>query len=167
MSVYRTVNDNIKDIIDFILGNDELKVLLNNAEKDSLTIDPNTISLSDLMEKNIYPYPNISVPEDDVKSFISVYMNNGKNAGSGNVYQRDAVIFIDIMCHEQCWKLDNGFIRPLLILDNLDKNVPLLSTQAIRGSLSYKDTVYLQYNKKFCGYRLIYSVTNPSRGCQS
>lgn len=165
MAVYETIGTNVKDIIDFIVQNNELKLLLYYNDKDALDGIADDILIKDLLEQNIYPYPNITVPEDNAKSFISIYLYNGKNAGANNVYQRNATIYVDILCHESLWTMDNGLIRPYLMLDDLDTQIPSIDTDSIRGNLSHVDTVYIRYNAKFCGYRLIYTVTNSSKEC--
>lgn len=165
MAVYRTIGTNIKDIIDFIVQNDELKLLLKYTGSNALEESANNVSIKDLMENNIYPYANIAEPEDNVKSFISIYLWDGKKAGVNNIYHRNARIYVDILCHESIWTLDDGLFRPYLILDDLDTQIPEIRTESTRGTLSYVDTVYIRYNTKFCGYRLIYEVTNPSKRC--
>ena len=165
MAVYRDVGTNIKSIIDFIIQDDELKSLLYYKDNDALNNDSSNISIKDLMENNIYPYPNIVEPEDNVKSFVCIYMKTGLNAGSNNIYQRNVKIYVDILCHEQIWTINDGLIRPLLILDDLDTQIPDIKTKAIRTHLSHESTVDIRYNAKFCGYRLIYEMTNSSKRC--
>jgi len=165
MAVYRTMGNNIKTIIDFISTDDELKLLLFHNGRDALDNNPDDITVKDMVSSHIYPYPNLYTPIDEAKSFVSVYLFNGKNAGSNNIYQRDAKIYVDILCHESIWTMDDGLIRPLLLLDDLDTKIPLLDTEAIRGKVSFVSSDFIQYNTNFCGYRLIYSVTNSSRDC--
>lgn len=167
MAVYRTIGTNIKDIIDFIVQNDELKLLLNYSGNNALEESAVDVSIKDLMKNNVYPYANLSEPEDNVKSFICIYLWNGENAGANNVYQTNARIYVDILCHESIWTLKDGLFRPLLILDDLDTEIPNIKTDSIRGNLSHNGTIYIKYNTKFCGYRLIYTVTNSSKECFS
>ena len=167
MAVYRILNENIKNIIDYIVTNDELRLLLGDSGKDALSNSPSSIGIKELMENHIYPYANLSEPEDNQKSFICIYLWNAKNSGKNNVYQRDTKLFVDIICHEKIWTMDDGLIRPLLLLDDLDTQIPEIETKSIRGSFVYLDTNYIHYNDKFCGYRLIYSITNSSKGCSN
>ena len=165
MAVYETLNNNVNNIIDFIVNNDELKLLLYYADSEALSKSVGNVDISLLLKNNIYPYANIPDVNDDAKSLINIYMYNGKNAGRDNVFQHTIQMFVDVICHETLWKLDSGIIRTYKMLDVLDKNLSVLETDSIRGNLSHIDTVYISYNKKFCGYRLIYTLSNHSREC--
>ena len=165
MAVYDVVNENVNNIIDFVVNNDNLKLLLAITDANALSQDPNNVDVASLLSSNVNPYAKIPDVEDDAKSLINIYMYNGKNAGRANVHQRDVKIFVDIICHETLWKLDNGIIRPYKILDTLDTKLPTLKASSIRGKLAHIDTVYLTYNSKFCGYRLVYTLTNPTKNC--
>lgn len=163
--VYKTVNENIARIRDFIFENENVKRYLfyNDNPLDASKPIP---TIGDIDLKHSFPYPNNPEPEDEAISFINVYMFRGSRA-NGNTLQRNIQIFVDILCHEELWLLDDGsgLTRPLELLDILDTNLPNIVTPSIRGELAFVDSPYIQYNKRFCGYRLIYEITNFSEGC--
>ena len=158
MAVYDVVNDNVNNIIDFVVNNDNLKLLLAITDANALSQDPNNVDVASLLSSNVNPYAKIPDVEDDAISLINIYMYNGKNAGSNNTFQHTVKIFVDIICHETLWKLENGVIRTYKILDILDTNLSVMETDSIRGNLAHVDTVYVTYNAKFCGYRLVYTL---------
>lgn len=165
MAVYHTVNENISRIRDFIFSNDRVKRYLFYNEDPLDTSKPEP-TVDEINLNHLYPYPNNPTPEDNAISFINVYMFRGSRAGNNTIH-RNIQIFVDILCHEELWLLDDGsgLTRPLEILDILDTNLPTIVTPSIRGELAFVDSPYIQYNNKFCGYRLIYEITNFSEGC--
>lgn len=164
MSVYNTINENINRIRDFIFSDETTKrYLFYNSRPLDLEKDIPTIPQINL--NHLYPYPNNPDVEDEAKSFINIYMFRSTN--SGNTIHRNVSVFVDILCHETLWLLDDdsGSIRPYILADILDRNIPKIMTPAIRGNMIFSGLSYIQYNNRFCGYRLTYELTNFSEGC--
>ena len=144
---------------------DELKRLLvintkdclDNSNENYRKIVENT-SVKELMEENyITLVPKIKLKEhEEVKSYIILTFDNF--LPTSNPEYRDCTIFFHIVCHTDCWNLDNYQMRPFKIAGIIDG---LLNESRLSGigTLQFLGFNKLNLTDDLSGYTLMFTAT--------
>lgn len=136
---------NTKDCLD-----DETNQIYNNAIKD--------MSLAKLCEQNyIKIAPKIKMFEhENVKSYLIFSFDNFKTNNT-NPQFRDCVVYIDILCHTDCWDLGNFRVRPLKIAGYIDGILNNTKLSGI-GTFQFLGCNELVLDETLSGYTLSYEA---------
>lgn len=136
---------NTKDCLD-----DEANQIYNNAIKD--------MSLAKLCEQNyIKIAPKIKMFEhENVKSYLIFSFDNFKT-NRMNPQFRDCVVYIDILCHTDCWDLGNFRVRPLKIAGYIDGILNNTKLSGI-GTFQFLGCNELVLDETLSGYTLSYEA---------
>lgn len=161
MNIFESIDSALDDIFKFIVEEDDIKRLLGNNSKNALTESvPNKDWFKD------YLFDSFRVPDvtSEIKTFIMIEMSSTDKSGS-NLYQFDAEIVIDVICHEDVIRLSNGR-RLLKILALIDSRMKDVHTKSIKGKFTFSSPCRkIIYSNEFQGYRLSYSISNTSVNC--
>lgn len=147
---------------------DELKRLLLINTKDCLDdrINPaykekiaNT-SLGDMIDEGyIRMKPLIKMGEnEEVRSYICLSFDNF-TPHTNNIYYRDHIIEIDIICHIEKWDLGNFRLRPLKIAGYIDGILDQTKLAGI-GRLEFIACNEIVLSEELAGYCLMYRTVN-------
>lgn len=163
-SVFETIDKNIDDIFIFILQNDDIKKLLGNNLKNALS-PSEPVPEKDWINDYLFDTPRVPDTQSEVKSFIMIEMNETRKAGANNTYQLEVILSMDVICHEDVTRLDEGR-RIYRLLGLIESEMRNLKTESIRGSFAYDRCSKMVYSNEFQGYRLKYTITNNSQNCR-
>ena len=145
---------------------DELKKLLVINTKDCLDnktseVYKNAIkdmSLVKLRDKGYIKFePKVKMPEhEEIKSYLIFsfdhFVTNPKNPE-----YRDCNVYIDILCHTDCWDLGNFRLRPLKIAGYIDGILNKARLSGI-GTFQFAGCNELVLDETLSGYTLSYSA---------
>ena len=147
---------------------DELKRLLLINTKDCLDDRTNPVynkkiadtSLSDMIDEGyIRMKPLIKMGEnEEVRSYICLSFDNF-TPHANNVYYRDHIIEIDIICHIDKWDLGNFRLRPLKIAGYIDGILDQTKLAGI-GTLDFVACNEIVLSEELAGYCLLYRTVN-------
>lgn len=161
-NIFNIIDSNIDDIFKMIIQNDDIKRLLGNNEKTALS-DP--VPSKEWFDDYLFDTPRVPDTTSEVKSFIMIEMDSVSKAGANNIYQFDAEITIDVICHEDVTRLTDGR-RIYKLLGLIDSRMKDIETDSIKGEFTFsRPCRKMVYSNEFQGYRLSYSVTNMSMNC--
>ena len=147
---------------------DELKRLLLINTKDCLDDRTNPVynkkisdtSLSDMIDKGyIRMKPLIKMGEnEEVRSYICLSFDNFI-PHANNIYYRDHIIELDIICHIDKWDLGNFRLRPLKIAGYIDGILDQIKLAGI-GTLDFVACNEIVLSEELAGYCLMYRTVN-------
>lgn len=147
---------------------DELKRLLLINTKDCLDDRTNPVynekiaktSVADLMDKDYIRFrPLIAMTEnEEVKSYLRISFD-GFMPHKKNVYYRDHIIEIDIICHINQWELGNFRTRPTRIAGYIDGILDQTKLAGI-GTLEFVSCNEIVLSEELAGYCLMYRAVN-------
>lgn len=147
---------------------DELKRLLLINTKDCLDDRTNPVynkkisdtSLSNMIDEGyIRMKPLIKMGEnEEVRSYICLSFDNF-TPHANNIYYRDHIIEIDIICHIDKWDLGNFRLRPLKIAGYIDGILDQTKLAGI-GTLDFVACNEIVLSEELAGYCLLYRTVN-------
>lgn len=147
---------------------DELKRLLLINTKDCLDDRTNPVynkkisdtSLSDMIDEGyIRMKPLIKMGEnEEVRSYICLSFDNFI-PHANNIYYRDHIIELDIICHIDKWDLGNFRLRPLKIAGYIDGILDQIKLAGI-GTLDFVACNEIVLSEELAGYCLMYRTVN-------
>ena len=145
---------------------DELKKLLVINTKDCLDnktseVYKNAIkdmSLAKLRDQGYIKFePKVKMPEhEEIKSYLIFSFDNFVT-NQNNPEFRDCNVYIDILCHTDCWDLGNFRIRPLKIAGYIDGILNKARLSGI-GTFQFAGCNELVLDETLSGYTLSYSA---------
>ena len=145
---------------------DELKKLLVINTKDCLDnktseVYKNAIkdmSLAKLRDEGYIKFePKVKMPEhEEIKSYLIFSFDNFVT-NQKNPQYRDCNVYIDILCHTDCWDLGNFRIRPLKIAGYIDGILNKARLSGI-GTFQFAGCNELVLDETLSGYTLSYSA---------
>ena len=145
---------------------DDLKRLLVINTKDCLDNKTNEIykqaikdmSLAKLREKGYIKFePKIKMSEhEEVKSYLLFSFDNFVT-NRKNPQFRDCDVYIDVLCHTDCWALGNFRVRPLKICGYIDGILNNTRLSGI-GTFQFSGCKELVLDQTLSGYTLSYSA---------
>ena len=145
---------------------DELKKLLVINTKDCLDNDKSLtyrnvikdMSLAKLREQGyIKLQPKISMKEhEQVKSYLIISFDHF-SVNQNNPQYRDCNVYIDVLCHTDCWDLGNFRTRPLKICGYIDGILNNARLSGI-GLFQFLGCNQLVLDETLSGYTLAYSA---------
>lgn len=147
---------------------DELKRLLLINTKDCLDNRTNPVynkkiadtSLSNMIDEGyIRMKPLIKMGEnEEVRSYICLSFDNF-TPHANNIYYRDHIIELDIICHIDKWDLGNFRLRPLKIAGYIDGILDQTKLAGI-GTLDFVACNEIVLSEELAGYCLLYRTVN-------
>ena len=145
---------------------DELKKLLVINTKDCLDnktseVYKNAIkdmSLAKLRDQGYIKFePKVKMPEhEEIKSYL-IFSFDNFITNQNNPEYRDCNVYIDILCHTDCWDLGNFRIRPLKIAGYIDGILNKARLSGI-GTFQFAGCNELVLDETLSGYTLSYSA---------
>ena len=145
---------------------DELKKLLVINTKDCLDnktseVYKNAIkdmSLAKLRDEGYIKFePKVKMPEhEEIKSYL-IFSFDNFITNQNNPEFRDCNVYIDILCHTDCWDLGNFRIRPLKIAGYIDGILNKARLSGI-GTFQFVGCNELVLDETLSGYTLSYSA---------
>ncbi len=145
---------------------DELKKLLVINTKDCLDnktseVYKNAIkdmSLAKLRDQGYIKFePKVKMPEhEEIKSYL-IFSFDNFTTNQNNPEFRDCNVYIDILCHTDCWDLGNFRIRPLKIAGYIDGILNKARLSGI-GTFQFVGCNELVLDETLSGYTLSYSA---------
>jgi hypothetical protein len=145
---------------------DELKKLLVINTKDCLDnktseVYKNAIkdmSLAKLRDDGYIKFePKVKMPEhEEIKSYL-IFSFDNFTTNQNNPEFRDCNVYIDILCHTDCWDLGNFRIRPLKIAGYIDGILNKARLSGI-GTFQFTGCNELVLDETLSGYTLSYSA---------
>lgn len=145
---------------------DELKKLLVINTKDCLDnktseVYKNAIkdmSLAKLRDQGYIKFePKVKMPEhEEIKSYL-IFAFDNFTTNQNNPEFRDCNVYIDILCHTDCWDLGNFRIRPLKIAGYIDGILNKARLSGI-GTFQFVGCNELVLDETLSGYTLSYSA---------
>ena len=145
---------------------DELKKLLVINTKDCLDnktseVYKNAIkdmSLAKLRDEGYIKFePKVKMPEhEEIKSYL-IFSFDNFTTNQNNPEFRDCNVYIDILCHTDCWDLGNFRIRPLKIAGYIDGILNKARLSGI-GTFQFSGCNELVLDETLSGYTLSYSA---------
>lgn len=145
---------------------DELKKLLVINTKDCLDnktseVYKNAIkdmSLARLRDQGYIKFePKVKMPEhEEIKSYL-IFSFDNFTTNQNNPEFRDCNVYIDILCHTDCWDLGNFRIRPLKIAGYIDGILNKARLSGI-GTFQFVGCNELVLDETLSGYTLSYSA---------
>ena len=145
---------------------DELKKLLVINTKDCLDnktseVYKNAIkdmSLAKLRDEGYIKFePKVKMPEhEEIKSYL-IFSFDNFTTNQNNPEFRDCNVYIDILCHTDCWDLGNFRIRPLKIAGYIDGILNKARLSGI-GTFQFAGCNELVLDETLSGYTLSYSA---------
>lgn len=149
---------------------DELKKLLVINTKDCLDNKENQIynsavrdmSLAKLREQGyIKLEPKIKMAEHEkIKSYLIFSFDNFVTNRT-NPHFRDCSVYIDILCHTDCWDLGNFRVRPIKIAGYIDGILNNTKLSGI-GTFQFLGCNELVLDEVLSGYTLSYAAIHGS-----
>lgn len=143
---------------------DELKKLLVINTKDCLDnktseVYKNAIkdmSLAKLRDQGYIKFePKVKMPEhEEIKSYL-IFSFDNFTTNQNNPEFRDCNVYIDILCHTDCWDLGNFRIRPLKIAGYIDGILNKARLSGI-GTFQFAGCNELVLDETLSGYTLSY-----------
>ena len=143
---------------------DELKKLLVINTKDCLDnktseVYKNAIkdmSLAKLRDEGYIKFePKVKMPEhEEIKSYL-IFSFDNFTTNQNNPEFRDCNVYIDILCHTDCWDLGNFRIRPLKIAGYIDGILNKARLSGI-GTFQFAGCNELVLDETLSGYTLSY-----------
>lgn len=157
-STFLTAEKDLFNIINKLLGNENLKRLLYYPTKDALEKPLLTKQQSlELMNKNIKVVPKI-LAEETVESYVIITFDNFFT-NENNPEFRDNTITFDIICHMDTWVMNNYQLRPYKIMGEIDGMLNNSKLNGI-GLVEFLSANQLILNDIFAGFSLTYRVVN-------
>lgn len=95
---------------------------------------------------------------EETKSYIIISFDNFAPNNTNSFY-RDCTVMIDIICHPDCWEMDNYELRPLKIAGYIDGILNGSKLSGI-GTLQFMGANEINLSKDICGYCLMYSAVH-------
>ena len=145
---------------------DELKKLLVINTKDCLDnktseVYKNAIkdmSLAKLRDQGYIKFePKVKMPEhEEIKSYL-IFSFDNFITNQKNPEYRDCNVYIDILCHTDCWDLGNFRLRPLKIAGYIDGILNKARLSGI-GTFQFAGCNELVLDETLSGYTLSYSA---------
>ena len=135
---------------------------LSNITNQDYINKINSMNISDLIKEGYLKLaPKIAMPEHEkIKSYIILSFDNF-TTNDNNPEFRDCTIHFDIICHTDCWKMDNFQIRPLKIAGYIDSILNNAKLTGI-GKLNFMGCNELILDEVLSGYSLSYRAIHGS-----
>lgn len=158
---FSTLEIKIRKIIEKIIESQDLCKLVYYDENNPLS-QPTISDTSSLIGNRIFPLPKYSFAETEKCSRINVYFKNSQPYEPNSGF-RKIILYIDIICNDDIWLIDNSGIRPYSISNKIDE---IFNNQFIK-ELSLKKVYFLNWNlieyaDYFHGYCLMYELSDNS-----
>jgi hypothetical protein len=160
MAYFNELSNVINKMIEIILSDQELCKLIYYSEYNPLN-QPTITDSSILLFDKIFPFPKQPGLQQEKGSLINTYFLSSK-PWSGNSGFKKELVCVDILCHLDNWKIENG-IRPYEISKRLDFLFNNKNIKEISNNRVYFDSwTNIRYSDYFYGFRLVYMITNDS-----
>lgn len=154
---FSELGTNINYVIQELLKDQDLMKLLFYNNETPLS-SPDIVNPSALLFNNIFPYPKLPLVEENQKAIITVMFSNARL--NSNIKFKDYKLIFNIMCHVDLWKIRGG-LRPYEIAQRIDNIFnEKRGTSLSIGKVIFDDFIYREYNQKFNGFYLCYSLTD-------
>lgn len=157
-STFESAEKDLFGIVQRLIENNKLKNLLFYQTKDAIRqknlTDEETLSL---LHSNIRVIPNLSV-DPEVKAYVIISFDNFVPNATNPEY-RDNIITFDIICHMDCWVLENYQLRPYKIAGEIDGMLNNSKLNGI-GTVEFAGGNQLILNSELAGFSLMYRVVN-------
>ena len=116
------------------------------------------MSLAKLREQGYLKFePKIKMPEhEQIKSYL-IFSFDNFHTNEQNPQFRDCNVYIDVLCHSDCWDLGNFRIRPLKICGYIDGILNNTKLSGI-GTFQFNGCNELVLDETLSGYTLSYSA---------
>lgn len=159
MAYYAEWEDIVTKVLELIRNNDELLHYACNSSGDPIS-EP-IPEWSKILMNHVFPVPKDPESVGTQKAFINVFMNTADPYYKNPFYRQD-YLNIEVVCHLETWMMDNGRIRPYVMINLIDemlnnKNLGEISIMKVYG-LGAK---CVKFGDMFYGYKLIYKLSNP------
>ncbi len=134
------------------------KDCLDNKESQIYTNAIKDMSLAKLREKGyIKLEPKVKMSQhEDVKSYLIFSFDNFVT-NRNNPQFRDCHVFIDVLCHTDCWDLGDFRVRPLKICGYIDAILNNCRLSGI-GTFQFLGCNELVLDETLSGYTLSYAA---------
>lgn len=147
---------------------DDLKRLLVINTKDCLDNKDSAIyrdaikdmSIAKLKQQGYIRFqPKIKMPQhEEIKNYLLFSFDNFTPAAT-NPQFRDCNVFIDVLCHTDCWNLGNFRIRPLKICGYIDAILNNTKLSGI-GTFQFGGCSALVLDETLSGYTLLFKAVH-------
>ena len=158
---------NLDDILLFIIQSDDMKRLLVNNNKNALTEPVPAIPISEYFDKFLFDIQKLPSISDEVKTFICLEFVRARKSGANNTFYYEVELHIDMITHNDTWKLSGNKKRIYTMSDIIDRQLKSLPTNSIKGEFTFDNWNKIIYDTDgmWQGRRLIYNITNLSKNC--
>ncbi len=157
-TTFGTAQADLLNIVQKLIGNENLKRLLYYPVKDALSRPKlSTEESIGLMNKNIRVSPRLPLDED-IQSYVLINFDNF-TPNKKNPEFRDNIITFDIICHIDAWSLENYQLRPYMIMGEIDGMLTGNKLNGI-GKVDFISANQLLLSKDLAGFSLMYRVVN-------
>lgn len=131
---------------------------LDNPNNDIYQNAIKDINIAKLKENGYIKFsPKIIFPEhEEVKSYLIFSFDNFV-VNPTNPQFRDCDVFIDVICHTDCWDLGNFRSRPIKICGYIDAILNNTKLSGI-GTFQFAGCSELVLNETFSGYSLLFKA---------
>lgn len=171
MGVYLKAESVINDMIYSIVTNEELMKLIvydttiTNPLSSTPVADPQQY-IYNPSEPNLNTYrlyPMMKIPNANEREMTIVCAELIRTESiNNNPYYKNYIVSFNIITHAAVKTVAGGIRRDLQILDRINELYnQKYSSDTMKPLFPLSDR-YVQYNTNFCGYELIYSLTNVS-----
>lgn len=135
---------------------------LTNTESEVYKTILKKMSISELFKQGyVKMSPKIRMAEhDEIKSYLIITFDNF-TMNATNPEFRDCTVYIDIICHTDCWELEDYQLRPLKIAGYVDG---LLDGERLSGigKFHFMSCNHQVLNEDLSGYTLAYRAVHGS-----
>lgn len=149
---------------------DILKRLLVINTEDCLTNTQSEVYKTILKQTNVSELfkqgyvklsPKIRMSEhDEIKSYLIITFDNF-SVNETNPEFRDCTVYIDVLCHTDCWELDDYQLRPIKIVGYIDGLLNGTRLSGI-GKFHFMGCNHTVLNEVLSGYTLAYRAVHGS-----
>lgn len=155
-SSFLSIEKDLNILTGLFLKNERLKKLLYYTTSDALKQPTLTDEQTyELFGKNIKIVPKLFV-DDSTLNYIVINFNNF-SPNATNPEFRDNIIFFNIVCHYDQWRLGDFKLRPYLIAAEIDSMLDAQRLSGI-GQVDFLGANQIVVNNEFAGISLMYSV---------
>lgn len=153
-------SNDINIIAKRLLKNQELCKLLYYTDDDCLSPDRRIVSDAEkakMLHKNIKVIPYL--PKDtDMLNYIVIQFDNFTSDPIKQEYISNYVV-IDVICHIDNWLLDDGRLRPYLIMNHIDEFMRGSKLSGL-GATEFVTAQQLLVSPSLAGFSMVYQAEN-------
>lgn len=153
---FAVMGDNLFNITNKLTSNQRLCRLLKYSTKDPFSVDYPDINGDELLNKEILLIPKIPDNDNFETSFIITSFQSFK-VNPENAEFKVSVIRFDIVCPQSCWILNEGSLRPYLIMQEIDETFNEAKIAGL-GNLKFLQSDQLTLSPQLAGYSMYYTA---------